>query len=195
MTASAASGCSSGPRTTGTSSTSRTWAATRTGACTPWMHPRKKTATSPPSTRCRPTSWTKNRHFPDELLVALNKENPELHDIYRLTLSTGDLELVARNPGNAVGWVVDPHLMVRGAMAATPDGGFDLLLRDEDAGWRKILGWGKEDALSSAPVGFTDDGEKMYLVDSRGANASRLVLLESTRYIFSPSSVKPTGAL
>jgi dipeptidyl aminopeptidase/acylaminoacyl peptidase len=82
----------------------------------------------------------KNRHFPDALLIALNKENPELHDVYRLTLSTGDLELVARNPGNAVGWVVDPHLMVRGAMAATPDGGFDLLLRDEDAGWRKILG-------------------------------------------------------
>src|SRR5215211_5671562 len=102
----------------------------------------------------------KNRHFPDELLVALNKENPELHDVYRLTLSTGDLELVAKNPGNAVGWVVDPHLMVRGAMAATPEGGFDLLLRGEEAGWRKILGWGKEDALSSAPVGFTGDGEK-----------------------------------
>src|SRR5829696_7459923 len=97
-----------------------------------------------------------------------------------LTLSTGDLELVAKNPGNTVGWVVDPHLMVRGAMAATPEGGFDLLLRGEEAGWRKILGWGKEDALSSAPVGFTGDGEKMYLVDSRGANASRLVLLDLT---------------
>src|SRR5215210_3424731 len=119
-----------------------------------------------------------NRRFPDALLVALNKENPELHDVYRLTLSTGDLELVARNPGSAVGWVVDPYLRVRGAMAATVDGGFDLLLRDEDAEWRKILGWGKEDALSSAPVGFTEGGEKMYLVDSRGANASRLVLLD-----------------
>ncbi|HYQ84647.1 MAG TPA: prolyl oligopeptidase family serine peptidase, partial [Rubrobacter sp.] len=122
-----------------------------------------------------------NRHFPDTLLVALNRENPELHDVYRLTLSTGDLELVARNPGNAVRWVVDAHLGVRGAMAATPDGGFDLLLREgtgEDAGWRKLLGWGKEDALSSGPVGFTEDGDKMYLMDSRGANASRLVLLD-----------------
>src|SRR5215210_2817099 len=120
----------------------------------------------------------KNRRFPDALLVALNKDNPELHDVYRLTLSTGDLELVARNPGSAVGWVVDPYLRVRGAMAATADGGFDLLLRDEAAEWRKILGRGKEDALSSAPVGFTEGGEKMYLVDSRGANASRLVLLD-----------------
>ena len=122
-----------------------------------------------------------SRHFPDALLVALNRENPELHDVYRLTLSTGDLELVARNPGNAVRWVVDAQLRVRGAMAATPDGGFDLLLREgtgEDAGWRKLLGWGKEDALSSGPVGFTESGENMYLIDSRGANASRLVLLD-----------------
>src|SRR5215212_7082279 len=119
-----------------------------------------------------------SRRFPDALLVALNRENPELHDVYRLALSTGDLELVARNPGNAVRWVVDARLRVRGAMAATPDGGFDLLVRegaDKDEEWRKLLGWGKEDALSSAPVGFTEDGEKMYLIDSRGANASRLV--------------------
>src|SRR5919107_187595 len=122
-----------------------------------------------------------NRHFPDTLLIALNRENPELHDVYSLALSTGNLELVARNPGNAVHWVVDAQLRVRGAMAATPDGGFDLLLREgagEDADWRKLLGWGKEDALSSGPVGFTEDGQAMYLIDSRGANASRLVLLD-----------------
>ena len=123
----------------------------------------------------------KSRHFPDTLLVALNRENPELHDVYRLTLSTGELDLVARNPGSAVGWVVDTRLSVRAAMVATPDGGFELLLREGDDGaaeWRKLLGWGKEDALSSGPVGFTEDGEKMYLIDSRGANASRLILLD-----------------
>ena len=60
----------------------------------------------------------KSRHFPDTLLVALNRENPELHDVYRLTLSTGDLELVARNPGNAVRWVVDAQ-----SRGARRDGG------------------------------------------------------------------------
>jgi dipeptidyl aminopeptidase/acylaminoacyl peptidase len=120
-----------------------------------------------------------SRHFPDTLLVALNRENPELHDVYRLTLSTGDLDLVAKNPGNVVGWLVDAEFRVRAAMAATPDGGFDLLLRDdEDVDWRRILSWGKEDALSTAPVGFTEDGARMYLLDSRGANASRLALLD-----------------
>jgi dipeptidyl aminopeptidase/acylaminoacyl peptidase len=121
----------------------------------------------------------RSRRFPDTLLVALNRENPELHDVYRLTLSTGELDLAAKNPGNVVGWVVDAEFRVRATMAATPEGGFDVLLRDaEEEDWRKLLGWDKEDALSSAPVGFTEDGGKMYLIDSRGANTARLVLLD-----------------
>ena len=121
----------------------------------------------------------RSRRFPDTLLVALNRENPELHDVYRLTLSTGELDLAAKNPGNVVGWVVDAEFRVRAAMAATSEGGFDVLLREaEEEEWRKLLGWDKEDALSSAPVGFTEDGGKMYLIDSRGANTARLVLLD-----------------
>ncbi|MDQ3386269.1 MAG: prolyl oligopeptidase family serine peptidase, partial [Actinomycetota bacterium] len=120
-----------------------------------------------------------SRHFPDTLLVALNKESPELHDVYKLTLSTGELDLVAKNPGNVVGWLPDSDFEIRAAMAATPDGGFDVLLRDsEDSDWRKLLSWDKENALSSAPAGFTKDGQSMYLLDSREANAARLVLLD-----------------
>ena len=119
----------------------------------------------------------KNRHFPDSLLVALNRENPELHDAYRLTLSTGDLDLVAKNPGNVVGWVADRDFEVRAAVTATPYGGSELLLR-EGEGWKTLVAWDKEDALSSGPVGFAEDAGKMYLLDSRGANAARLVLMD-----------------
>ncbi|HKH09973.1 MAG TPA: S9 family peptidase [Rubrobacter sp.] len=119
----------------------------------------------------------KDRRFPDILLVALNRENPELHDAYRLTLSTGDLDLVARNPGNVVGWVADKDFEVSAAVTATPEGGSELLLR-EGEGWKTLVAWDKEDALSSGPVGFAEDAGKMYLLDSRGANAARLVLLD-----------------
>src|SRR5918993_688794 len=132
-----------------------------------------------PFDEVQPQMGDKSRHFPDTLLVALNRERPELHDVYRLTLSTGDLELAATNPGNVVGWVADAGFEVRAAMAATPDGGFDLLLRDTEASdWRKLFSWDKENALSSAPLGFTEAGTKLYLLDSRDANASRLVLLD-----------------
>src|SRR5919202_5687449 len=121
----------------------------------------------------------KNKHFPDTLLVGLNKENPQVHDVYRLSISSGALELVARNPGNVASWVADKVFRVRGALAATPEGGFDLLFREtEEAGWRTLVSWGPEDALNSGPVGFSGDGERMYLLDSREANAARLVALD-----------------
>lgn len=109
----------------------------------------------------------KSRHFPDALLVGLNRDNPELHDAYRLTLSTGALDLVAKNPGSVVGWVADRDFEVRAAVTANAEGGSELLLRDGE-GWKELIVWDKEDALSSGPVGFAEDPEKMYLLDSRG---------------------------
>ena len=120
-----------------------------------------------------------NRRFPDELLVELNRRDPQLHDVYRLTLATGDLELVAQNPGNVAGWVADVGMRVRGARSAYPDGGFGLLVRKTDeVDWRELFRWGPEDSLNSGPVGFTEDGMRMYLRDSREANAARLVRLD-----------------
>lgn len=121
----------------------------------------------------------KNKRFPDTLLVGLNKEDPQVHDVYRLSISSGDLELVAKNPGNVASWVADRDFRVRGAVAATPEGGFDLLFREtEEAGWRTLVSWEPEDALTSGPVGFSGAGERMYLLDSRDANAARLVTLD-----------------
>jgi len=121
----------------------------------------------------------KNKNFPDTLLVGLNKENREVHDVYRLSISSGDLELVAKNPGNVASWVADRDFRVRGALAATPEGGFDLLFREtERDDWRTLVSWGPEDALNSGPVGFSGDGGRMYLLDSRGANATRLAAFD-----------------
>ena len=121
----------------------------------------------------------KNKRFPDTLLVGLNREDPQVHDVYRLSVSSGDLELVAKNPGNVASWVADRDFRVRGAAAATPEGGFDLLFREtEEAGWRTLVSWGPEDALNSGPVGFSGDGKRMYLLDSRDTNAAQLVTLE-----------------
>jgi dipeptidyl aminopeptidase/acylaminoacyl peptidase len=120
----------------------------------------------------------RDKHFPNDLLIAMNKENARVHDAYHLDLSTGALRLVGRNPGNFVGWIADTELKVRGAVAATPDGGFDLLVREsEDATWNKVLTWDTKNSLSSEPVGFAKDGEFIYCIDSRNANTGRLVKL------------------
>src|SRR6266571_8936849 len=120
----------------------------------------------------------RDKHFPNELLIGMNKENPQVHDVYLLDLRSGELTLTAKNPGNVAGWVSDSEFKVRGALTALPDGGRELLVRDsEESEWRTVVTWNADDALLSAPVGFTQDGQSIYLEDARNANASRLVKL------------------
>lgn len=120
-----------------------------------------------------------NKHFPDELLIGLNRERKEVHDVYRLRVSSGELTLVAQNPGNIANWTTDAQMRVRAAVATTPDGGFDLLVRDYDGGeWKNRGHWEADDALDAGPICFSEDGHSLYLKDSRGANAARLVRMD-----------------
>src|SRR5258707_964668 len=61
------------------------------------------------------------RDFPDEILVGLNKDNPQLHDVYRLELKTGELTKELVNPG-LIGIVADAHLVVRPGLQPRPAG-------------------------------------------------------------------------
>jgi len=119
-----------------------------------------------------------DKRFPDTVLVGLNRDNPQLHDVFRLTLSTGALEKVVENPG-FIGFLPDGELVVRAAVAPRADGGMTLLVRDGAADeWRPLLEIAPEDALTSSPVAFTLDGAGLYVITSAGSNAARLVHLD-----------------
>jgi len=117
-----------------------------------------------------------NKHHPGELLLAMNKNHPEVHDVYHLDLKSGNLTQIAANPGNILAWYADPDLNVKAALMAMPDGSFDLMVRENaEAEWQQLLTWGPEDTLSSEPLSFTRDGQSLYIRDSRGANTGRLM--------------------
>ena len=119
-----------------------------------------------------------DKRFPDTILVGLNKDNPELHDVYRLDLPSGNLEKVVENPG-FIGFLADVDFKVRAGLAPLPDGGMALMVRDtEDAEWRMLLEYGQDDSLTTEPVAFTLDGAGLWMVSSVGANAGRLVKLD-----------------
>ncbi len=129
-----------------------------------------------------------DKRFPGELLVGINKDNEQLHDVYRVDLASGELEKVAENPG-FVGWLADAELRVRCGVAPTPDGGLTVMLRDgEQAEWKPALVVGPEDALGTAPVAFSADGRELLLVSSKDANAARVVRFDpvggSTKVLF-----------
>ncbi len=119
-----------------------------------------------------------SKHHPDRILVGINKDNPELHDVYRLDLEDGRLTKVAENPG-FIDWVADADLAVRAAVAATPDGGLNVVVRASEADeWELLLDVAQEDALTTDVVGFNAEGDALLVVTSRGANAGRLVRME-----------------
>ena len=118
------------------------------------------------------------RKFPTELLIGLNRDNAQLHDVYRLDLVTGDLVKEVENFG-VIGWEADAQMVVRAAAAPQPDGGFTLLVRDDaDSDWRPLQTVAAEDALTSAPIAFSEDGRSLLATSSVGAQTGRLVRVD-----------------
>jgi dipeptidyl aminopeptidase/acylaminoacyl peptidase len=114
----------------------------------------------------------------DEILVGINRDNPQLHDVYRLDLKTGELVKIIDNPGYA-GWLADEDMVIRGALKPLPEGGFDVLVRDDAEGdWRTLLTISADDAPNSDVMAFTGDGKSLIAISSLGVNTGRLVRID-----------------
>jgi dipeptidyl aminopeptidase/acylaminoacyl peptidase len=114
------------------------------------------------------------RAVPDQILIEMNARNRQLFDAYRLTLSTGALVLEATNPGSALGYVTDKNLNVVAAQQSTPEGGTEILVRDNSQSpWRSWMKVGAEETLDLVDV--TDDGKSLILESSIGADTARAV--------------------
>ena len=114
------------------------------------------------------------RSVPDQIIVQMNARNKQLFDAYRLTLSTGALVLEATNPGSVVGYVTDKNLSVVAAQGTTPDGGTEILVRDNaQSPWRSLIKVGPEENLDLVDV--TEDGKALIVQTSVGSDTQRVV--------------------
>ncbi len=119
-----------------------------------------------------------SKRRPDEVLVGINADNPQLHDVYRLHLASGELVKEIVNPGYA-GWLADEDLQVRCAIAPLPDGSFNVLVRDSGEGeFRHLLTIPPEDATSTDVVSFSGDGQSMLMISSAGSDTGRLARVD-----------------
>ena len=138
----------------------------------------KTTALSPEGkiqARIEATSIAK----PDEILISLNDRNPQLHDVYRVNLQTGERTLAMRNEGYAA-FTADDSLTLRLAMKQTPGGGMDLfrIAPGGAVASEPVLRIGPEDALTTQPLGFDTSGATFYLLDSRARDKAALATLD-----------------
>lgn len=110
---------------------------------------------------------------PDELLIALNDRVPQLHDLYRVNLRTGERTLVIQNDEGFVGYASDGQFRVRLAMQMLPNGTMNILKRAGDQ-WELMAEVKHEDSMLTSPAGFDKTGNILYMTDSRGRNTSAL---------------------
>jgi len=118
-------------------------------------------------------------HFPNQVLVGMNLNNRQKFDVYRINLKNGAVEFDTENQGNVVSWTADAQFQVRAAVAATPDGGSDLLVRSVDSQpWELFRHWGPDD--QGGAISFSEDGKTLYVTGSHDANAQRLIAIDTT---------------
>jgi len=118
-----------------------------------------------------------SERVPDEVLIALNKDDARYHDVYRLRLSTGELTKEVSNPGFA-SWLVDRDLVVRGAEKPLENGGMEYVRREGDE-WATFVTVAPDDYVINVThvVGFTDDGQ-LLLVSTQGSDTGRVVSVD-----------------
>ena len=118
-----------------------------------------------------------NEKTPNEILVGINNRNPQLHDVYRIELSTGERTLIEENPG-FVSYLFDNDDRTRFAMTFSPTGGQVILQRDESNQWQPFLEVPNTDALTTGLAGFDKSNQILYLIDSRKRNTAALFTLD-----------------
>lgn len=115
---------------------------------------------------------------PDEMLVSVNARNPQLFDVQRLNLKSGELKLEVENPGNVLDWTADNDLKVRVATAMLPGAISEIQTRDGEGGsFKGIQKWGPDETFGGA-LGFSPDNKQLWLLSSVGAETSRLLSVD-----------------
>ncbi|KAJ0390418.1 hypothetical protein ATCC90586_011115 [Pythium insidiosum] len=132
-----------------------------------------------------PFSINLNERFPDAVIVAMNKRDARFFDAVKIDLVTGDLEVVAENPGDVMQWLVNDDFEVVAAQGLLRANGSDFLRSRVPSGnseWKTIAEWPHGETSNAHLV--TKDGKAIYVETSLShtgedvsTNTTRLVKL------------------
>lgn len=108
----------------------------------------------------------------DHILISMNKRDKRVFDVYRMDVNSGELTLVAENPGTIVGWGTDHDGKLR--LAYEYDGTTNRVLyrAAEQDPWKVIFETNFRDSVD--PVGFTADNSRLYVISDLGRDKGAL---------------------
>jgi len=109
----------------------------------------------------------------NEMLIALNKRNPTVFDVYRINVNTGEMVMVAENPGNITEWQTDHNGKLRVAVA-TDGVNTSLLYRENESDPFKVVKTTSfKETLS--PLFFTFDNKNVYAISNIGRDKAAII--------------------
>ena len=107
-----------------------------------------------------------SRMRPNIIMIGLNDRDKAWHDLYKLNIETGDLELIEQNDNRLGGWEFDWNENNRLAYRTTNDGNQEILNKNEDGSYTKLFEISIKE--SARVIGWTEDNELCYLATNKG---------------------------
>lgn len=113
---------------------------------------------------------------PTEVIIGMNKRNPQVFDPYRLNIETGEMVMLAENPGNIQGWMFDHEGKLRVATALDGVNSQILYRETEKDSFRVVLTTSFKETMS--PQFFTFDNKNVYAVSNLGRDKNAAVIFD-----------------
>ncbi|MDA3928169.1 MAG: S9 family peptidase, partial [Prolixibacteraceae bacterium] len=114
--------------------------------------------------------------LPDEIMIGMNKRSPRVFDPYRLNIVTGEMKILAENPGNIVGWMTDHEGKLRIAIVSDGVNQTYLYRENEEDEFESVLTLNFKETLS--PVMFTFDNKYVYASSNLGRDKEAYVIYD-----------------
>ncbi len=118
---------------------------------------------------------------PNHMLIDMNKRNPEVFDVYRCDINTGELVQIAENPGGIIGWMTDHDGKLRAAIDTDGVNTSFLYRSNEDETFRVLKTTNFKETFE--PAIFAYDNKTMYIESNLSSDKTAI-------YTFDPEENK-----
>lgn len=111
-----------------------------------------------------------------EILVALNKRNPEVFDVYRIDLNSKELTLLAENPGNITAWITDHAGRIRLAIATDGVNNSIMHRADDNSAFATVITTNFRQQIS--PLFFDFDNKLLFAASNIDRDKAAIVRVD-----------------
>jgi dipeptidyl aminopeptidase/acylaminoacyl peptidase len=114
------------------------------------------------------------KNIDGEIIISMNRRDRQVFDLYRLNLDSGELEMIAENPGDISYWMTDHQGRLRLAVATDGVQTSILYRAGENEPFNKVLTTSFRERIK--PLLFTADNSRVYVSSNLGRDRAAIFI-------------------